>query len=300
MRNKITAVVVTYNRLELLKKCIYALNEQTYPLDSIIIINNDSKDGTKEWLDAQINLDIIHQENVGGAGGFSRGIEYAYNKGFDWIWAMDDDVNPTSDCLEKLTQNIANNVGILVPTRKQNGTYFLSETIKFNLKNILKPFKIKQVTLNEINRNNPFSIEGMTFEGPLISRKLIDKIGLPNKDYFILYDDTDYSYRATKNHYKVLMVPNAIMNKEIIRSITNINKDTKWKLFYHIRNTTYFNVVYGENITIKYIRPLFVTIKYSIFFCKNILFNTKYKFNDILFFWKSLYFGYKKKLGKFY
>ena len=94
---KITAVVVTYNRKELLRRCVEHLRGQTRALDNIIVVNNGSTDGTKVWLDEQTDLDVIHQENVGGSGGFYRGIQYAYEKGYDWIWCMDDDVYPESD-----------------------------------------------------------------------------------------------------------------------------------------------------------------------------------------------------------
>ena len=78
---KIIAVVVTYNRLELLKRNIDCLRQNT-PLTSIVVVNNGSTDGTTQWLAAQPDLQVINQENVGGSGGFYTGIEYAYKAGF--------------------------------------------------------------------------------------------------------------------------------------------------------------------------------------------------------------------------
>ena len=75
---KIAAVVVTYNRLDLMKKCVNALRKQSRILNTIFVINNNSTDGTKEWLDRQTDLIVIHQPNVGGAGGFARGIDEAF------------------------------------------------------------------------------------------------------------------------------------------------------------------------------------------------------------------------------
>ena len=96
---KIIAVVVTYNRLELLKRSMDCLR-QNKPLSAIIVVNNGSTDGTREWLDKQDDLTVIHQSNVGGSGGFYTGIEAAYAQNADWIWCMDDDVFPRADCLE--------------------------------------------------------------------------------------------------------------------------------------------------------------------------------------------------------
>ena len=73
----ITAVVVTFNRKELLKKNIEALRRQK-ELTTILVVNNGSTDGTAEWLDSQSDLLVIHQSNVGGSGGFYTGIDAAY------------------------------------------------------------------------------------------------------------------------------------------------------------------------------------------------------------------------------
>ena len=69
----VAAVVVTYNRLNDLKLCIDSLNQQTRPLDAIIVINNGSTDGTSGWLAEQNGLTVITQSNLGGAGGFLAG-----------------------------------------------------------------------------------------------------------------------------------------------------------------------------------------------------------------------------------
>lgn len=74
---KVTAVVVTYNRVNLLQRVVKALESQTIGLYKILVVNNGSTDGTKEWLDSQTNLTVIHQDNVGGSGGFYRGINEA-------------------------------------------------------------------------------------------------------------------------------------------------------------------------------------------------------------------------------
>ena len=81
----IIVVVVTFNRLELLKRNIECLR-MNKPVSSILVVNNGSTDGTREWLDTQTDLKTVHQENVGGSGGFHTGIEYAYQMGADWIW----------------------------------------------------------------------------------------------------------------------------------------------------------------------------------------------------------------------
>ena len=100
----VCAVVVTYNRLAMLKDCIDALERQTVPCD-ILVIDNASTDGTAEFLEA--SADIFHirmKENTGGAGGFNTGMREAVKRGYRYVWIMDDDTIPYPDALEKLLE----------------------------------------------------------------------------------------------------------------------------------------------------------------------------------------------------
>lgn len=300
MKN-ITAVVVTYNRRELLIRCIEHLRQQTVYLDSIIVVNNGSTDGTKVWLDSQTDLDVIHQENVGGSGGFYRGIEHAYKSGYDWIWCMDDDVYPEPDCLEKLLKQDSENVGILCPLRKQEGKAFVTEIRKFNLTNPFKPLYADALYPEDVKDKDAINIEGMSFEGPLIKREVVEKIGLPNKDLFLLYDDSDYSYRTVLAGYQVKLVTMAILGKEKFftdnNRVTQVQKG-KWKLYYHIRNTIFFNRKYGKNVWVRILRSLGVLLQYQSYVLKNILLNKKYQLRDMRVFLQAYQDGKKGRLGK--
>ncbi len=297
----ITAVVVTYNRKELLVRCIEYLRRQTVRLDNIIVVNNDSTDGTKEWLDSQTGLDVIHQENVGGSGGFYRGIEHAYESGYDWIWCMDDDVYPEPDCLEELLKHDDEKTGILCPLHKQEGKTFLSEIKKFNLTNPFKSLHIHELTTEDVKSQDIVGIEGMVFEGPLIKREVVERIGLPNKELFLLYDDSDYSYRTVLAGYRVKLVTKAILNKEKFFSnenrVTQVQKG-KWKLYYHIRNTVYFNRKYGKNAWVRNLRPVCVMLQYQGYVLKNLPFNKKYQVSDLLTFYRAYRDGIKGRIGR--
>lgn len=299
----IVAVVVTYNRLELLKRVVEALHTQTIHIDKIIIVNNGSTDGTKEWLDTQNALHIIHQENVGGAGGFHKGISEAMATSAEWIWCMDDDVFPQADCLENLLKHYKteDNTGILCPKRLMNGKVFISETRKHNLSN---PFKyIYDDSLKEemLYNNETVEIEGMAFEGPLIKREVVERIGFPNKDFFILYDDTEYSYRAVLAGYKVKVVSCAVMDKYNHQNCLSKREaliKNKWKLKYHFRNTAYFCHKYGKNFFFKYFGTLPFVINLYGAITYNFFKGHKYSFSDYFMVIKMVQRGIKGKLGK--
>ena len=297
----ITAIVVTFNRRELLIRCIEHLRKQTVRLDNIIVVNNGSMDGTAEWLDSQTDFQVIHQENVGGSGGFYRGIQQAYNDGYDWIWCMDDDVYPEPDCLENLLKLNEEKVGILCPLRKRDGQVFVSELREFNLSNPFKSLHINSLKPEDVKGKEYVTIEGIAFEGPLIKREVVQRIGLPNKDLFLLYDDSDYSYRAILAGYEIRLVTKAVLNKELFFAeddrVTKVQKG-KWKLYYHIRNTVFFNRKYGKNVWVRNYRSLGVMLLYQSYVLKNILFNKKYKISDLKVFYEAYRDGLTGKLGR--
>ena len=102
----VVAVVVTYNRLELLKKCMQALVEQSTLCD-IMIINNASTDATEQYVHQQQMQyeNILYyntKTNIGGAGGFSFGMKKAVEKGYKYVWVMDDDCIVQENTLTEL------------------------------------------------------------------------------------------------------------------------------------------------------------------------------------------------------
>ena len=107
MKN-VCAVVVTYNRKALLQECIDAILKQTYAVEKVVILDNNSNDGTEDALKTAGYLDnerVVFEhlsENTGGAGGFHYGMKKASEFSPDWIWIMDDDVVPLENCLEEL------------------------------------------------------------------------------------------------------------------------------------------------------------------------------------------------------
>ena len=296
---KIAAVVVTYNRKALLERVIQCLKASTVAVD-IIVVNNGSTDGTAEWLAAQSGLRVIHQANVGGSGGFYTGILAAFDAGADLIWCMDDDVFPATDCLATLLtekQTLGERVGILCPRRMQRGEVFVNECRQLDLTHTFASLHKRRLTATE---PVPVDIEGMVFEGPLISREVVEKIGLPNKDLFIFFDDTDYSYRAVQAGFRVVYVPDAVLEKEkFFTSDTWVVKQQKkkWKRRYQIRNAAYFNHHYGRHFGVRYVRP-FVSALGSISTALWLaIWRRGYSWTDVKSFWKAYLDGVSEHLG---
>lgn len=198
--HEILCVVVTYNRLQDLKKCIEALQNQTFTDFDILVINNGSTDGTDKYLESiKNNIKHINQSNQGGAGGFYKGMKYGYDNGYKWIWMMDDDGLPDNHQLEELFKY-----------RKES--WYLNALVldKDNKEQFAFIPDDKRIKLNEIQKTDLTDKIVHPFNGTFYNIELIKKIGFIKKEMFIWGDEKEYTFRAIKYGIKPLTVTKAI------------------------------------------------------------------------------------------
>lgn len=193
-RNSTAAVVVTYNRIGLLKQCLEHLTKQTCPCD-VLVVNNASTDGTGEWLASvtQGRTDIRTQTlpaNIGGAGGFNYGIRWAVEAGYDRLWLMDDDCIPHEDALEKLAEAdeiLDGNYGWLSSVALwTDGT-----ECKMNRQKLKKSY----YEYSPLLQYGLIQAEQATFVSLYIKRETVLRFGLPIKAFFIWGDDIEFTRR---------------------------------------------------------------------------------------------------------
>lgn len=229
---KLASVIVTYNRSELLKQCIKACINQTYMFDYILVVNNASSDNTREVL-IEYKNDIHYinlSDNIGGSGGFYEGMKYFFDNkiDFDYLLLIDDDAILDN----KFNDNIVNNISDKY--KAYSGTVLTGNKIQLFHRSRLKSrsYYYEEVSENEYNSMN-FECELASFCGLFINKDLINKIGFPNKDFFIWEDDKEYSLRIIK-YSKVLNVNSAIIDHRTIQT-EKYNK-INWKTYYYYRN----------------------------------------------------------------
>lgn len=199
---KVIAVIVTYNRLELLKECLNAVLSQTYKVHKIVLIDNASTDGTVDLFakggvyDNGI-IDYHKMEtNLGGAGGFYEGIKIGKDMECDYVWIMDDDTIPHTDCLENLMSaksKIDGQIGYLA------SSIIGPDGEPMNVPAIdMRPAKNGYPHWYKYLSDGIVQISRATFVSILVSYDAINKCGLPCKDYFIWGDDSEYTMRISK------------------------------------------------------------------------------------------------------
>lgn len=261
---KYAVVIVTYNRLNLLKECIDCVLRQTITVDKIIIMNNASTDGTQEFLGQYQNQKkfcvVNEKDNYGGAYGFSRGIQIASQYFWDWVIIIDDDAMLEDGYIEKIENEMSKNEECLAYSGSVycNGIISQEHRSRNRFKRLFKPIP---VSVDEYKKRY-FEYDLASFCGLMINRKLIEEIGFPEKDFFIRNDDYEYSLRIRKKSV-ILNINEARINHKT--SIVAQQKDLSWKLFYNIRNAIYISgKYYGKSsiveICIRYILGMFLNI----------------------------------------
>ncbi|KHN54686.1 glycosyltransferase family 2 protein [Pectobacterium fontis] len=253
MANSISLVLVTFNRSSLLNEMLSSVLNQTLKPGHVFVIDNNSNDNTKDVVVSfrdsyKDQLSVSYHNtgaNLGGAGGFEFGSRLAYNDGYEWIWLADDDVVFASDCLANLLkyQQMGD---ILQPMRmNMDGSCAEISGIDYEINNLfrLNPKKKKITDIYEHEWETQ-EIRTIPFEGPLINRRVFEKIGFPNQDFFIFYDDLDFAIRANQAGHKIICVKSAIMERKI--KFVQSRALTSWKGYFMYRNFFKVQLTYAK------------------------------------------------------
>jgi len=240
----IGAIVVSYNGINHLPKCLNSIKMQTIKVTEILVVNNGSTDGSKEFLDSQEGISVFQQENLGSSGGQFAGMMYFYKKKYDLIWCIDHDIVFNSDTLESLltyAEEINYNFGFL-------SSCMLDNEGKVAYANIPE-LDSSPVILNEILLNKPISILSASFGSLLVKREVLDEVGLPIKNFFIYGDDAEFTLRIIKKGLRgyLVMQSKAIHNQSNSYESVFISANPKSKqLQYGLRNMTYAHIMRNE------------------------------------------------------
>lgn len=307
LEKKIAVLIVTYNRKQYLMNLLNSLKDQTKKIDSIYLVDNCSTDDTPQFLMNNKIIDDYKVSNItkslwegmtinyyrnninsGGSGGFSLGIDLVLeNKGnYDYLWIMDDDVLPQSDCLENLLLNVNDKYGVLIPNRSTKN--FIDKPIQsFNWNNFLQSVTLKRYFNSD---KDVIEVVDMPFEGPFISIDVLKNVGTSDKNYFILFDDSDYAQRCLK-YTKIAYIRNAHLNRQIILS-NDVKYNFSWKNYYAIRNEIIFDKKYNKNKVIPYFRSFILLVR-NIFGAVKHMDLNRFKYSI-----KGFVDGHKQKTGK--
>jgi len=253
MGQRLVAIVPTFNRFSQARETIERL--LTEPCLAVVVVDNGSNDGTREWLSAQTDprLKVIFApSNLGGAGGFELGIKVAleeYNP--DWVVVMDDDARPYPGAFADFARVAQDNWDMLAaavyypdghicemnrPSRNPfwHGAEFVKTVFNTLIGRGRKGFHVSdaaygaQITL---------PIDVASFVGMFISRRVIEAIGTPNGKLFIYSDDVLYSLQAGRAGFNMGFAPQIRFEHACSTYAEKKIYAPYWKVYYNYRNT---------------------------------------------------------------
>ena len=256
----VCAVVLTYNREQLLDECLTAISRQTQACDRILVIDNASTDGTSAMLAERWGgVEVFRlPRNIGASGGFNAGLRIAYQSAADWIWLMDDDVIPEPDALEKLLQ-----ARDRLNEEELPFSYVIStaRTPDGELTNVptldRKRNKLSYEIWPRLLAEGIVPVRRATFVSILLPRETVGRHGLPLAPMFIWGEDTEYTLRITKTAPGYLVGGSRVSHVRAVSGVLDITTETnptRIEYHYHLRrNRMYIKRKRGRVVLLKHL-----------------------------------------------
>ncbi|MFD6054782.1 glycosyltransferase [Agromyces sp. NPDC060279] len=229
---RVVAVVVAYNRRDLLVEVLEALSAQETPLAKVVVVDNASTDDSAAVALAHGELvDLVRLErNTGGAGGFAAGMAVALDEHApDWLWLMDDDTVPTPSALRELLGAVDGSEYVVAGSRVvwTDGTDHPMNTPRQN------PFA-GGAERRAAAEHGGLAIRSTSFVSMLVRADVVRAIGLPIADYFIWNDDFEYSTRALRGRRGLHVPASVVVHKTKVLGASDADPGPRF--YYEVRN----------------------------------------------------------------
>ncbi len=246
---KLGAVIVTYNRLEQIRKTLNRLLAEK--IDAIVVVDNGSTDGTREFLagisDGRLDV-VLSETNVGGAGGFEAGLKHITRaQDPDWVLIMDDDARPQPGALDNFRRTDLRGWDAAA-----GAVFFPDGSICGMNRPFLNPFKHPRVFLKAMlgggraafhlndahfHADAPIEIDGASFVGLFMSRAGIKRAGWPNGKLFVYAEDGLYTLGLTQAGGRLGFFSNIHFEHDCTTFAPNTYQfSPPWKAYYYYRN----------------------------------------------------------------
>lgn len=199
-------LILNYNGKATLKRCLQSVYRSDYPSFEVVIIDNNSDDGSLEeakQLFSRAHF-IKNSANIGFAAGNNIGIRFALEKGADYVWVLNPDTHIEKDTLSQLVAETEHDAstGITSPLilhSKTKNIWFGGGKIQW--------LSMKAVHIPPASLYHPIASEYICGCAMLVKKEVFQKIGLFDERFFLYYEDADFSLRAKKAGFKLFIVP---------------------------------------------------------------------------------------------
>lgn len=260
--DSVGVVIATFNRIDKLKIALTAYASQTLLPKYIIVVDNNSSDGTFDYLEEWVKVDegfkkiVKHLPiNSGGSGGFYEGEKIALTENADWIMIADDDAYPEKNyiwgMMDYIEKHDKDQYSIICGKVLQNGKYVhrcFHNKNKFSSRFLVDAGDSPR--LKVLYEDDDFDFDFASYVGILINKDKLKKAGLVKKEYFIWHDDTEHSIRL-KREGRIVCIP----AYTITHDIEKVDSGLSWKVYYGYRNLLDIYIKYYQAYA-----PLFILL----------------------------------------
>lgn len=241
MSPKVFIIILNWNNWADTEECLKSLENNDYPNCDVVVVDNGSTEKFSIF-NFQFSIKVIYnKENLGFSEGNNVGIRYALENGADYVLLLNNDTIASADFLEKLVLagESDEKIGFLGPKiyfygdgSRQSKIWFAGGEVNWLYnKGTMRGYG----EMDEGQYDLPAFQETEYVTGCclLAKREALEKIGLMPNEYFLYYEDVDWSLRARRAGFKTVFVPAAkIWHK---RSKSTVEGSPSY-IYYHIRN----------------------------------------------------------------
>jgi GT2 family glycosyltransferase len=230
----VVAVVVTWNRADLLAACLDAVAAQSRPVQRVVVVDNASTDGTAQVLDARDDVQVVRLAcNTGGAGGFAAGLMAAVSGGGELVWLLDDDTIAQPDTLAELVRARTGYPGptrpVLVASRVvwTDGRDHPMNTPR------TRP-GIDRAGLEAAAAVGCRPVRSASFVSVLVDADAVRRTALPVADYFLWNDDFEYTARLLRDGVGLLCPTSLVEHRTATFGASDA--DPGERFYFEVRN----------------------------------------------------------------
>jgi len=225
---RVAAIIVTLDRSAVLGRALRALAAQTRPPEGVVVVDNASCDDTLKVLARDFPLvDVLKMdENLGVNAGLAVGMQRARELGFDAFWLMDDDSEPEPLALDEVVRALESGSADVVG--------FRGGTLGFGwIRHWKAPDAVR--TRPSLGRG-VYAMDFVLVDGTLIPRRVVDAVGYPPEDYFMMIGDIEYTYRMTRHGFRTGVLERDRMRNAALGSAGGPSGKLPWRAYYKARN----------------------------------------------------------------
>lgn len=206
---KVAAVICNYNKKDYVTECIQSVTESAFEDLDIVVVDNASADGSAECIRDRFGDRVklfVNEENLGGSGGFNVGIRYALEKGYEYVWCLDNDVLADENAVGELYSFMEGHPEVGMAGSK---VYHMEEpdyVQQFGIDIVWDEYcceakyhgRFEDGSMPEVVYSDAVAACSV-----LVRASVIREIGPLPEENFLYWDDTEWGYRCNRAGYKV-------------------------------------------------------------------------------------------------